>query len=132
MNSQQNATVMVSNYGKEFFLGFLDQLTSDSFIRLIIAADRNSPVKFDVKISRSVVYSGTTTSHNPVTVDLPSSQGIRVATYSDRNKGVHIHTTGGGLISVLAVYGVKPRFQRRIDLNTGQLVMCVFSYLFDS
>lgn len=118
VDSQQNISVKASNYGKRFFIGFTDNsFTTTDFIRLIIAADRNTPVQFEVKNSTRLVYSGTTTSHNPAVVDLSRSQVITGSTYSNRNKGVHIHTTGGGQISVLAVH--YARITGTVDPNTG-------------
>ena len=118
IDSQQNTSVKASNYGKRFFIGFTDNsFTTTDFIRLIIAADRNTPVQFDVRNSTRMVYSGTTTSNNPAVVDLSRSQVITGSTYSNRNKGVHIHTTGSGQISVLAVHYAM--ITGTVDPNTG-------------
>ena len=73
------------------------------YIRLVVSTENKSPVQFSVKTYSGVVYSGTTTASSPVTVNLPTSLVTNDATYTNRNKGVHVYTTGQGSISVLAI-----------------------------
>ena len=56
-----------------------------------------------METSSGVLYTGTATASSPVTVSLPTSLVTNDATYTYRNKGVHVYTTGQGAISVLAI-----------------------------
>ena len=99
VGDEQNAAL--TNYGEEFFIGMMNYLFSD--IRLVVAGEDDSSIQFSVEIDSGVIYSGTTTATNPVVVNLPRTQSTTSSAYTDRNKGVHIYTTGGGRVSVLAV-----------------------------
>ena len=100
----QNSTVQLTNYGKDFYIGFMRnyQGTTDS-LQLVVSAEGNSPVQFSVETSSGVGYTGTTTASSPVIVNLPIALVTDDATYTYRNKGVHVYTTGQGSISVLAI-----------------------------
>ena len=74
-----------------------------SRLQLVISAEGSSLVQFGVETSSGVVYTGTTTASNPVTVNLPTSLLINNADYSSRNKGVHVYTIGQGSVSVLII-----------------------------
>ena len=76
---------------------------SIDYLRLVVKGVNSSPVQFSVETHSGVVYSGTTTASSPVTVNLPTSLVTNDATYTNRNKGVHVYTTGQGSISVLAI-----------------------------
>ena len=96
-------TMMVSNYGKNFFIGFMHNSNRNTqYIRLIISGRGNLPVEFGVDISSGVIYNGTTSAANPITVDLPSTI-TTTNTRFDRNKGVHVYANGEGEVSVLAI-----------------------------
>ena len=73
------------------------------YLRLVVSAEGSSSVQFSVETSSGVLYTGTTTASSPVTVNLPTSLVTNDATYTYRNKGVHVYTTGQGAISVLAI-----------------------------
>ena len=72
-------------------------------LQLVVSAEGSSPVQFGVETSSGVVYTGTTTASSPVTVNLPTSLQTNSASYTFRNKGVHVYTTGQGSVSVLAI-----------------------------
>ena len=74
-----------------------------SSLQLIVGAKNNSPTQFSVETSSGVLYKGTTTATRPVTVNLPLSLLTNSATYTYRNKGVHVHSIGGESLSVLAI-----------------------------
>ena len=105
-DSLARKTAKNSNYGKEFFVGFMrnDLLTIRyQILQLVVSAEGSSPVQFVVETPSDEAYSGTTTASSPVTVNLPTSLVTNDATYTNRNKGVHVYTTGQGSISVLAI-----------------------------
>ena len=106
VNKYQNETVQGSNYGKNFYIGFMRNYLSyqtSSQLQVVVSAESNRPVQFSVETSSGIVYSGTTTASSPVTVNLPTSLVTNDATYTNRNKGVHVYTTGQGSISALAI-----------------------------
>ena len=93
----------VSNYGRDFFLGFMYNSDRDTTrIQLIIAGEDTSLVRFGVETSTGVVYSGTTSITNPVAINLPTTLTATNSRF-DRNKGVHVYTSGRGAVSVVAV-----------------------------
>ena len=97
-------TIELTNYGQEFYIGFMrNHLGSTDYLLLLVQAEKNSPVEFHVETVNGLIYTGTTTNTNPVTVRLPVNLVAGSASYTHRNKGIHVYTTGGGLISVVAV-----------------------------
>ena len=92
-----------SNYGKNFYIGFMKNYQTSSHLQLVVSAEGSSPVQFSVETSSGVLYTGTATASSPVTVNLPTSLVTNDATYTYRNKGVHVYTTGQGAISVLTI-----------------------------
>ena len=101
--TDQNTTISLSNYGEDFYIGFMPNAVTADYLQLIVGAKDSSPVQFGVGINSGVVYTGTTTATSPVTVNLPVSLLTISATYNYRNKGVHIYSIGGGSVSVLAI-----------------------------
>ena len=103
-----NSTKQISNYGKKFYIGFMQNYEgywwqNTLILEMVVSTEGSSPVQFSVKTSYGVVYSGTTTASSPVTVNLPTNLLVYSASYTYRNKGVHVYTTGHGSISVLAI-----------------------------
>ena len=101
---ERNNTKLTASYGKDFYVGFMRNIVSTTrSIKLIISTEDSMPVKFNIATTNGVVYSGTTTVTNTVTVNLPTSLIVKSASYNYRNNGVHVYTTGLGFISVLAI-----------------------------
>ena len=103
-----NNTKLISNYGKNFYIGFMRNLAGNPWyntrmFKLVVSAEGSSPVQFNVETSSGVVYSGTATVSSPVTVNLPTSLLVNGVSYTYRNKGVHVYTSGHGSISVLVI-----------------------------
>ena len=100
----ENNIKQILHYGRTFYIGFMPNAAGDQvYIRLVVSTEDKSSVQFNVETSSGVLYSGTTTASSPVTVNLPTSLVTNDATYTNRNKGVHVYTTGQGSISVLAI-----------------------------
>ena len=100
----QNSIEQILHYGKTFYIGFMPNLAGyQTRLQLVVSAEGSLPVQFGVETSSGVLYTGTTTASSPVTVNLPASLVTNDATYTYRNKGVHVYTTGQGAISVLAI-----------------------------
>ena len=79
------------------------QSGTTDYLLLLVQAERNSQVEFHVETVNGLIYTGTTTNASPVTVSLPVSLVAGSASYTHRNKGIRVYTTGGGFISVVAV-----------------------------
>ena len=92
-----------SNYGEEFYIGFMPNLFSFSGIdlRIVVQAETEIPVPFGVTTTNGEVYQGIATSANPVTVHLPND--IYTTSTNSRDNGVHVYSIGGGKLSVLAI-----------------------------
>ena len=71
-------------------------------LRLIIAGEGTSPVQFVVETNAGIVHHGTTSAANPVTINLPTSLTTTNSRF-DRDKGVHVYTSGDGAVSVVGV-----------------------------
>ena len=99
---------LVSKYGENFFIGFMKNYAgiwwqNTHILQLVVSTENSLPVQFSVETSNLLFYSGITTISSPVTVNLPISSLVFGASYTYRNKGVHVYTTGHGSISVLAI-----------------------------
>ena len=102
-----NSTEKITNYGKNFYLGFMRNYRGTAtHLQLVVSAEGSSPVQFSVETSIGLMYTGATTASIPVTVNLPTSFVVNSASYTHRNKGVHVYTTGQGSISVLVINSV--------------------------
>ena len=100
----ENSTEQISNYGKDFYIGFMKNFQGTTTrLQLVVSAEGSSPVQFSVETSIGLMYTGTTTASSPVTVNLPTSFLVNSASYTYRDKGVHVYTTGQGSISVLVI-----------------------------
>ena len=60
-----------------------------------------SRAEFIVESYTGVIYTGTVTSNSPVVIDIPSNLQVKYQDYSNRQKGVHIYSTGDELIFVV-------------------------------
>ena len=80
-----------------------NSIASVGYLQLIVRADSSSPVHFNIETTSGMIYTGTTTASSPVTVNLTTSLQTFNSTYFNRDKGIHIYTTGEGFISVLAI-----------------------------
>ena len=102
--NQNTTTVQVTNYERDFYIGFMRNYQGTTTrLQLVVSAEGSSSVQFGVETSSGVVYTGTTTASSPVTVNLPTSLLANSATYTYRNKGVHVYTIGQGSVSVLVI-----------------------------
>ena len=102
--TNKSTIVPISNYGKEFYIGFMRNYQGTTTrLQLVVSAEGSSAVQFGVKTSSGVLYTGAATASSPVTVNLPTSQATTSSSYSYRNKGVYVYTIGAGSISVLAI-----------------------------
>ena len=102
--ASQNITSVFSNYGEEFYIGFMrSYYYYTGNLHLVVQAETNTAVPFGVETESGEIYTGTTTAANPVTVLLPTSLSTQDGGYSNRNKGVHVYSIGGGKLSVLAI-----------------------------
>ena len=94
----------ISNYGEDFYIGFMRNYNfQTSQLKLVVLTEDNLPVRFGVKTSSGVVYTGTTTASSPVTVSISNSLETNSGTYIYRNNGIHVYTIGQGSISVLTI-----------------------------
>lgn len=96
----------VSNYGKNFYIGFMRKATSS--LRLVVGTESSSPVQFAVEyllgpLRQRKVYRGSTNATNPDIVNLTPASLLVTDDIFDRNKGIHVYSIGEGSISVLAI-----------------------------
>ena len=96
--------IQLTHYGREFYIGFMKN--SDAavgYLQLIVRAESSLPVHFNVETTSGMIYTGTTTASSPVAVNLTTNLQTFNSTYYNRDKGIHVYSTGEGSISVLAI-----------------------------
>ena len=93
-----------SSYGTDFYIGAMrNYLEVTEKLWLYIMTTSSSPVSFTVENYTNVIVTGTVTNTGSVNVSIPVSQVTLRSSYSNRNKGIHVYTNNGGLISVLVI-----------------------------
>ena len=93
-----------SSYGTDFYIGAMrnfGEVTEN--LRLYIMTTSSLPVSFTVENYTNVIITGTVTNTASVNVSISVSQVTLDSSYSNRNKGIHVYTNNGGLISVLVM-----------------------------
>ena len=95
------------SHGAEFFFAIsknaYDEIPNPDSLDLHITTTSTTAITFHVEDMNSVFYTGTVMLNSPVTVNLDFGYMVLDSTYSNRNKGIHVYTDNGGLISVLVV-----------------------------
>ena len=79
------------------YRGGVDQLL------LYIATPSASPVSYSIETNSGTFTNGTVNSSVPAVISLSTSLVTNDGLYSSRFKGIHVHSTDGGLLSVLVV-----------------------------
>ena len=93
-----------SSYGTDFYIGIMRNYQEKTeHVWLYIMTTSLSPVSFTVENYNNVIITGTVTNTASVNVSIPVSQVTLDSSYSNRNKGIHVYTNNGGLISVLVM-----------------------------
>lgn len=64
-------------------------------LQLVIGTPTSGDVQFVVENSAGMIHMGTVTSSNPVVVAITSDQQVLASDFSNRNKGIHVYSTGG-------------------------------------
>ena len=92
-----------SNYGEEFYIGFMYNplFYSEVDLRIVVQAETETPVPFGVTTTNGKVFQGIATSENPVNVHLLDD--LHTTSTNSRDNGVHVYSIGGGKLSVLAI-----------------------------
>ena len=95
------------SHGTEFFFAIsknaYDEIPNPDSLDLHITTTSTTAITFHVEDMNSVFYTGTVTLDSPITVNLDFGYMVLDSTYNNRNKGIHVYTDNGGLISVLVV-----------------------------
>ena len=99
--SQQSSS---SAYGTDFYVGAMRNYRGavDQLL-LYIATPSASPVAYSIETNSGTFTNGTVNSSVPAVISLSTSLVTNDGLYSSRFKGIHIHSTDGGLLSVLVV-----------------------------
>ena len=85
-----------------FYLAALKNLgTQTMWLRIITPS--SSPVSYTVEQYTGVITTGTVTSTSPAKVNLPSSYFISDSSYSNRKRGIYVHSDSVKPISVVLV-----------------------------
>ena len=93
-----------SSYGTDFYIGIMRNFREQTeYVWLYIMTTSSSPVSFTVENYINVIITGTVNNTASVNVSIPVSQVTLDSSYSNRNKGIHVYTNNGGLISVLVI-----------------------------
>ena len=93
-----------SSYGTDFYIGAMRNYREETEnLWLYIMTTSSSPVSFTVENYTNFITTGTVTNTASVNVSIPVSQVTLRSNYSNRNKGIHVYTNNGGLISVLVI-----------------------------
>ena len=102
---------IASSYGKDFYIGFMRNFggTSLTSLRLIIGTTADS-ADYLVEANEESIQTGTVSSGTPVVVDIPSRFELQItdSDFANRNKGIHVYTTGDETIFVLAENILSP------------------------
>ena len=100
-----------TTYGKDFYIGFMRNVGGGPFttLRLLIGTTAES-ADYVVETSTNVIQMGTVSSGVPVLVDIPSDLQLQVTAsdFDNRQKGIHIYTTGDESIFVIGENFVTP------------------------
>lgn len=93
-----------STQGQEFYIGFLSNIGGGSFSNLqIVVGTPDTSAEFKVESSNGVIHEGTVTFSEPVALFLDRQLQLQVTSgeFVDRQKGLHIYSTGSESIYVL-------------------------------
>ena len=85
-----------------FYLAALKNLGSQTMWLRIITPS-SSPVSYTVEQYTGVIATGTVTSTSPAKVNLPSSYFVSDSSYSNRKRGIYVHSDSAKPISVVLV-----------------------------
>ena len=93
----------LDHYGREFYVGLFrnyDGLTRSA--RLIVRSASSTNTSFKVE-ALNMTYTGSVTATNPVIIDISNDIVAIDNSYTHRNKGIHVSSTGSEDISILVV-----------------------------
>lgn len=100
-----------SSFGKDFYIGFMSNFGGTDFtsLRLLIGTTADM-ANYVVESTAGVIQQGTVMSGNPVRVVLSSDLNLQVtdSTFGNREKGIHVYTTGDEMIFVVVENFVFP------------------------
>ena len=96
--------ITATTYGSDFFIGFMQNLNGFTFgtLQLTIGTPSAIGVPFEVVNGVEVIDDGTVTTNNPVTVNVHSDLQVFNGDFSNRHKGIHIRSTNGEPLYVVA------------------------------
>ena len=96
--------------GSEFFIGITKNayslIPTPDALDLHITTPSTDIITFYVEDTSGILYNGMVAPDNSTTVNLDLNYIVTDSTYSNRNKGIHVYTENGGLISVLVVTNI--------------------------
>ena len=121
--SLANSTLL-SNFGTNFYLGFIRQVAYLSEPRIIIGTNSTNNINYAVKSLYSTLSTGEVNSSSAVTLAVSISWLISNSSYSERHKGLHVSaSTPIYVISSLsrekgatATHQVLPGHQLHVDM----------------
>ena len=95
---------------QSFFIGITKNgyslIPAPDALDLHITTPSTDIISFYVEDTSGILYNGTVAPDNSTTINLDFSYIVTDSTYSNRNKGIHVYTDNGGLISVLVVTNI--------------------------
>lgn len=100
-----------SSYGKDFYIGFMRNVGGGPFtnLRLVIGTTAES-ADYKVETGARMIQMGTVSSGTPVVVEIPSNLELQIteSSFENRQKGIHVYTTGDESIFVIGENYVNP------------------------
>lgn len=95
-----------SSYGKDFYIGFMRNVGGNhrlTTLQLLIGTTAEN-ADYVVESSDETIQMGTVSSGTPVVVTIPSDHELQVtdSDFDNREKGIHVYTTGDDPIFVVA------------------------------
>ena len=106
--------IIATSYGRDFFIGFMRNVGGSQFVslRLVIGTNADN-ANYIVRTSEETIRQGSVSSGNPVTIVVPADPRrvnlqITDSDFSNRDKGINIHSTGPEAIFAIAENFVSP------------------------
>ena len=101
-----------SSYGKDFYIGFMRNLGGGAFtsLRLVIGTTAESADYVVETSAGEMIQMGMVSSGTPVVVEIPSHLELQItqSNFENREKGIHVYTTGDETIFVIGENFIHP------------------------
>ncbi len=102
-------TLAATSNGKDFYIGFMQNLGGTEFtsLRLLLSTAADEAM-FVVETRSETIQQGTVTSGSSISIEIDHSFQVAQSDFRDREKGIHVYTTNNESILVIAENFVSP------------------------